>query len=159
MKKKILYHTIEKKIENKIYDLIDNGYEQAALGTIDKKSMPFVSKGIPSVIKNRIYLLLSDLSEHTTNLMENPVGSLYFAAKEQHKTRSNNARLTLQGTVTKVVLKKSTDEFKLLINNHSEIDKGSDMWAYFEDFNFYEFHERRKLYVEGFGKAYEKVLN
>ena len=28
-------------------------------------------------------------------------------------------------------------------------------WSNFDDFNFYKFEERRKLYVYGFGSAYE----
>ncbi len=32
------------------------------------------------------------------------------------------------------------------------------MWAVFTDFNFYIFTEKRKLFVEGFGKAYETTI-
>ena len=157
MKQKSLYKKIDPKIRQKINALLDNAYEQAALGTIDRNQWPLVTKVIPLVIKNNIFLLLSDLSEHTKNVMMNPVASLYFAGHEHHRSRSNNVRLTLQGTLTKLNLDKNGDEFKYFVEKHSIVDVGSEMWAYFDDFNFYEFHLKRQLYVEGFAKAYEKL--
>lgn len=158
MKEKSVYKKIKPRITLKIKALLDNGYEQAALGTIDRNQWPFVSKVIPLVIQNNIYLLLSDLSEHTKNVITNPSASLYFAAHEIHRSRSNNVRLTLQGTVTKLNLDKKGKEFKLFVKKHSTVDIGSDLWAYFDDFNFYEFHCTRQLYVEGFAKAYEELI-
>ena len=103
-------------------------------------------------------MLLSDLSEHTKNVIANPIASLYFAAKEHHQTRSNNARLTLQGTMTKLSLDKRGKEFEHFVEKHSKVDKGLDMWAYFDDFNYYEFQSKRQLYVEGFARAYEEII-
>ena len=159
MREKGLYKKIDPKIRQKISALLDNAYEQAALGTIDVNQWPLVTKVIPLIIRNNIYLLLSDLSEHTKNILANPIASLYFAASEHHRSRSNNVRLTLQGTVTKLNLDKKGENFKLLVEKHSIIDKGSDMWAYFDDFNFYEFHSKRQLYVEGFAKAYQQLID
>ena len=159
MRGKGLYKKIDLKIKQKISALLDNGYEQAALGTIDKNQWPLVTKVIPLIIKNNIYLLLSDLSEHTKNIVANPAASLYFAASENHRSRSNNVRLTLQGTVTKLSLDKKGKNFKVLVEKHATIDIGSEMWAYFDDFNFYEFHSKRQLYVEGFAKAYQQLID
>ena len=159
MSEKGLYKKIDPKIKQKISALLDNAYEQAALGTIDKNQWPLVTKVIPLIIKNNIYLLLSDLSEHTKNIVANPTISLYFAASENHRSRSNNVRLTLQGTATKLSLDKKGRSFKLLVEKQSTVDIGSDMWAYFDDFNFYEFHIKRQLYVEGFAKAYQELID
>ncbi|MDG2474242.1 MAG: hypothetical protein P8M50_03055 [Paracoccaceae bacterium] len=158
MNEKSPYNKIDPKIWFKINTLLDNGYEHAALGTVDKNHLPLVTKVIPLVINNKIYMLLSDLSEHTKNIIVNSVASLYFAARENHRTRSNNVRLSLQGSITKLSLDKNGKEFKLLVEKHSKVDIGSELWAYFDDFNFYEFHRKRQLYVEGFGKAYEEVV-
>ena len=97
-----LYKKIDAKISSKINILLESTYEQAALGTIDKNQLPLVTKVVPLVIQNKIYMLLSDLSEHTQNITDNPAASLYFASPENHKTRSNNIRLTLQGKITKL---------------------------------------------------------
>ena len=158
MIEKTLYKKIDPKTRLRMNALLNHSFEQVALGTIDEKQWPLVTKVIPLVIKNNVYMLLSDLSDHTKNVIVNPMASLYFAAKEHHQTRSNNARLTLQGTVTKLSLDKRSREFELFVENHSKFDKGLDMWAYFEDFNYYEFETKRRLYVEGFAKAYEEII-
>ena len=157
MKRKKLYKNIDCHIRQKIEKLINNGYEQSALGTIDKDNLPFVTKVIPIFFQNKVYILLSDLSEHTRNITANPVVSLYFAAQEEHKTKSNNARLTLQGRLTKLLLNKKEQEFNQILEKHAKIDVGSELWAHFDDFNFYEFYEKRRLYIEGFAKAYEEI--
>ena len=33
------------------------------------------------------------------------------------------------------------------------------MWGMFIDFNFYEFKPEKALFIEGFGKAYQKIYN
>ena len=157
MKKKSLYKQIDPPIRHKIEKLIDNGYEQSALGTIDKENFPFVTKVVPIFFQEKVYVLLSDLSEHTKNITVNPVISLYFAAQEDHKTKSNNARLTLQGHLRKLPLSKKEKDFKQILEKHAQVDLGSELWAHFDDFNFYEFHEKRRLYIEGFAKAYEEI--
>ena len=45
--------------------------------------------------KDNLYLLLSDLSEHTKNIKTNKNSSIYFSAKETHQQKLNNPRLTL----------------------------------------------------------------
>ena len=157
MKRKSLYKNIDSHIQLKIEKLIDNGYEQSALGTIDTENLPFVTKVVPVVFQKKLYILLSDLSEHTKNITRNPVISLYFAAQEDHKTKSNNARLTLQGHLRKLSFSKKEKDFNQILEKHAQVDLGYELWAHFDDFNFYEFHEKRRLYIEGFAKAYEEI--
>ena len=126
MKTKNVYKKIDSHIRQKIEKLIDDGYEQSALGTIDKDILPFVTKVIPIFYQKKIYVLLSDLSEHTKNITLNPVASLYFAAQEDHKTKSNNARLTLQGHLRKLSLSKKEKEFNQILEKHAQVDLGSD---------------------------------
>ena len=68
----------------------------------------------------------------------------------------NNPRLTLNGTVSKLNISKDDIKYQRLLESYNEIDKGSKMWGMFSDFNFYLFKPYRALYIEGFGKAYEK---
>ena len=156
--KRQLYHKINNEIEQEIISLIDNGYEQAALGTLGSGNVPFLSKALPFVFNKGLYLLLSDLSEHTKNVKLNPSVSLYFADIESHRSRSNNRRLTLQGKLVKLDLSKSSVDFLSLLDKYKLVDFGSEIWANFTDFNFYRFETSRELYVQGFGKAYERVL-
>ena len=151
-----MYQPLTEKIRKKIKNLQDNGYAQAAIGTISKNGCPLVTKVVPMMYKGSIYLLLSDLSEHSKNIIWNKNVSIYFAATETNKTRSNNTRLTLQGSIKKLELKKIDPLFIELTAHYQKIDTGSKMWAQFLDFNFYIFTEKRKLFVDGFAKAYEE---
>ena len=158
MEKKVsLTHKITDEIAIKIKEIINGNYQQAALGTIDDTGFPMVTKVIPMNYNDIVYLLISDLSEHTKNLNSNPNASLYFAQEEKHKIKSNNPRLTLQGLFKKLELKKDDPKFQMLLQNYNKIEPGSKMWGMFTDFNFYSFTEQKKIFVEGFGKAYLDV--
>ena len=158
MEKKVsLTHKITDEIAIKIKEIINGNYQQAALGTIDDTGFPMVTKVIPMNYNDIVYLLISDLSEHTKNLNLNPNASLYFAQEEKHKIKSNNPRLTLQGLFKKLELKKDDPKFQMLLQNYNKIEPGAKMWGMLTDFNFYAFTEQKKIFVEGFGKAYLDV--
>ena len=77
MRERSLYKKINPKIKQKISALLDNAYEQAALGTIDRNQWPLVTKVIPLIIRNNIYLLLSDLRVDYFHFLKNQV-QCYF---------------------------------------------------------------------------------
>ena len=152
-----MYKKINPEIEKKIQNILEGNYEISVLGTNGKDNFPFLSKIIPMYKNNKLYLLLSDLSEHTQNIVLNHNVSIYFSLKELNKTKSNNPRLTINGIIKKHVLKKKDKEFIDLLNTYQKIENGSKMWGMFTDFNFYSLIPKRALYIEGFGKAYQKV--
>lgn len=152
-----MYQKINPEIEKKIQNILEGGYEISVLGTNGKDNFPFLSKIIPMYKNNKLYLLISDLSEHTQNIVLNHNVSIYFSLKELNKTKSNNPRLTINGIIKKHVLKKKDKEFINLLNTYQKIENGSKMWGMFTDFNFYSLIPKRALYIEGFGKAYQKV--
>ena len=152
-----MYKKINPEIEKKIQNILEGNYEISVLGTNGKDNFPFLSKIIPMYKNNKLYLLLSDLSEHTQNIALNHNVSIYFSLKEFNKTKSNNPRLTINGIIKKHVLKKKDKEFIDLLNTYQKIENGSKMWGMFTDFNFYSLIPKRALYIEGFGKAYQKV--
>ena len=151
-----MYQKINPEIEKKIQNILEGGYEISVLGTNGKDNFPFLSKIIPMYKNNKLYLLISDLSEHTQNIALNHNVSIYFSLQELNKTKSNNPRLTINGIIKKHVLKKKDKEFIDLLNTYQKIEKGSKMWGMFTDFNFYSLIPKRALYIEGFGKAYQK---
>ena len=153
-----MYQPLTEKIRKKIKSIQEKDYVQSAIGTIDKNGCPLVTKVVPMSYHGSIYLLLSDLSEHTKNIEFNDNVSIYFAAKETNKTKSNNPRLTLQGNIKKLNLKKIDPFFIELSACYQKIEAGSQMWAQFLDFNFYKFSAKRKLFVDGFAKAYEEEV-
>lgn len=152
-----MYQKINPEIEKKIQNILEGNYEISVLGTNGKDNFPFLSKIIPMYKNNKLYLLISDLSEHTQNIVLNHNVSIYFSLKELNKTKSNNPRLTINGIIKKHVLKKKDKEFIDLLNTYQKIENGSKMWGMFTDFNFYSLIPKRALYIEGFGKAYQKV--
>ena len=152
-----MYQKINSEIEKKIQNILEGDYEISVLGTNGKDNFPFLSKIIPMYKNNKLYLLISDLSEHTQNIALNHNVSIYFSLKELNKTKSNNPRLTINGIIKKHVLKKENKEFVDLLNTYQKIENGSKMWGMFTDFNFYSLIPKRALYIEGFGKAYQKV--
>ena len=151
-----MYQKTNSEIEKKIQNILEGDYEISVLGTNGKDNFPFLSKIIPMYKNKRLYILISDLSEHTKNIIENQKVSFYFSLKELNKTKSNNPRLTINGIIQKHALKKESEEFSDLLNSYQKIESGSKMWGMFTDFNFYSIEPLRALYVEGFGKAYEK---
>ena len=151
-----MYQKINSEIEMKIQNILEGDYEISVLGTNGKDNFPFLSKIIPMYKNNKLYLLISDLSEHTQNIILNHNVSIYFSLKELNKTKSNNPRLTINGIIKKHVLKKKDKEFIDLLNTYQKIENGSKMWGMFSDFNFYSLEPQRALYIEGFGKAYQK---
>lgn len=151
-----MYQKTNSEIENKIQNILEGEYEISVLGTNGKDNFPFLSKIIPMYKNKRLYILISDLSEHTKNIFENHKVSIYFSLKELNKTKSNNPRLTINGIIQKHILKKESQEFSDLLKSYQKIESGSKMWGMFYDFNFYSIEPLRALYIEGFGKAYQK---
>ena len=151
-----MYQKINPEIEKKIQNILEGDYEISVLGTNGKDNFPFLSKIIPMYKSKKLYILISDLSEHTKNININQKVSLYFSLKELNKTKSNNPRLTINGIVKKNVFKKNDKEFIDLLSAYAKIESGSKMWGMFTDFNFYSLIPKRALYIEGFGKAYQK---
>ena len=66
-----MYQNINPKIEKKIQEIINGNYEFSLLGTIGKENFPSISKILPMMNNNVLYVLLSDLSEHTQNINNN----------------------------------------------------------------------------------------
>ena len=151
------YNLVTNVIKKEVNDILQGKYQQCVLGTIDQSGYPYLSKTLPLYYKKKLFLLLSDLSDHTENLKINKKVSIYFAQEEIHKEKLNNPRLTLLGTIEKIKLNKNDDLFRKLLKNYILIEKSAKMWGEFLDFNFYEFNIKDSLYVKGFGKAYKEV--
>ena len=151
------YNLVTNVIKKEVNDILQGKYQQCVLGTLDQNGYPYLSKTLPLYYEKKIYLLLSDLSDHTENIKINKKVSIYFAQEEIHKERLNNPRLTLLGSIMQLKLNKNDELFGKLLKNYILIEKSAKMWGEFLDFNFYEFNILNSLYVKGFGKAYKEV--
>ena len=152
-----MYQIIDNKTEERIEQIIEGDYFSTALGTIDNDDYPLVTKIIPMHFNKITYLLMSDLSEHTKNICTNNKVCIYFFLREEKKQKANNARLSITGKLEKLDYNKNSKEFVLLMKQYQNIEIGSKLWGNFTDFNFYSFQPLKLLYIEGFGKAYNKI--
>ena len=152
-----MYQIIDNKTEKRIEQIIKGDYLSTALGTIDNDDYPLVTKIIPMHFNKITYLLMSDLSEHTKNICTNNKVCIYFFLKEEKKQKANNARLSITGKLEKLDYNKNSKEFILLMKQYQSVEIGSKLWGNFTDFNFYSFQPLKLLYIEGFGKAYNKI--
>ena len=152
------YNLTNDVIKKEVDNILKGKYQQCVLGTLDQNGYPYLSKTLPLYYEKKIYLLLSDLSDHTENLKNNKKVSIYFALEETHKERLNNPRLTLLGLIEKLKLNKNDELFVKLLKKYALIEKSAKMWGKFLDFNFYEFKIQNSIYVKGFGKAFKKVI-
>ena len=130
------YNLTNDVIKKEVDDILKGKYQQCVLGTLDQNGYPYLSKTLPLYYEKKIYLLLSDLSDHTENLKINKKVSIYFAQEEIHKERLNNPRLTLLGLIKKLKLNKNDEFFRKLLKNYILIEKSAKMWGEFLDFNF-----------------------
>jgi len=152
-----MYQVIDNNTEERIEQIIEGDYLSTALGTIDNDDYPLVTKIIPMHFNKITYLLMSDLSEHTKNICTNNKVCIYFFLREEKKQKANNARLSITGKLEKLDYNKNSKEFVLLMKQYDNIEIGSKLWGNFTDFNFYSFQPLKLLYIEGFGKAYNKI--
>ena len=152
-----MYQIIDNKTEERIEQIIEGDYLSTALGTIDNDHYPLVTKIIPMHFNKITYLLMSDLSEHTKNICTNNKVCIYFFLREEKKQKANNVRLSITGKLKKLDYNKNSKEFILLMKQYENIEIGSKLWGNFTDFNFYSFQPLKLLYIEGFGKAYNKI--
>jgi putative heme iron utilization protein len=151
-----MYHEIDNETQERITNLV-RSFQQASLATFGER-FPLVTKVMPAFVDGEIYLLLSDLSEHTRNIKEHSKRvSIYFAAEETHATRLNNPRYTVMGKLYPVPYnnEKNGEQYQRMLKEFDKMDKGASMYGMFGDFNIYRFEQMDHLYVEGFGKAYK----
>ena len=109
------YNLTNDVIKKEVDNILKGKYQQCVLGTLDQNGYPYLSKTLPLYYEKKIYLLLSDLSDHTENLKINKKVSIYFAQEEIHKEKLNNPRLTLLGLIKKLKLNKNDDFFRKLL--------------------------------------------
>lgn len=149
----IMYHEITEEIESEIAGILE-GYDHAVLGTLDANGFPNVTKVCPAYLAGDIYILMSDLSQHTRNIKDvSDKCSLYFAPEETHTNSMNNPRVTMTGTLKKYDVE--FNDYVVLLDEFDKRTPGANMYGQFDDFAIYKFVVEDRLYVEGFGKAYK----
>lgn len=122
----------------------------AILGTILHNELhegwPYSSLVQVASENGELFLLVSELSDHTKNIQKDQNISLLFDGTSEHN-RMNSERITIVGFVTKVDKEPQHD---LFTTSHPK----SKLFYDFEDFSVYKVTIQRGRYVGGFGKAF-----
>lgn len=122
----------------------------AILGTILHtelhKGWPYNSLVQIASKNGKLFLLVSELSDHTKNIQNNKNISLLFDGTSKHN-RMNSERITIVGFVTKIDKEPLRELF-------TETHPKSKLFYNFEDFSVYEVTIQRGRYIGGFGKAF-----
>jgi heme iron utilization protein len=125
--------------------------ERAYLGSLAERGgefFPFVSLVVPALDdRNHPILLLSDLSDHASNLKANAKASLLFDGSLDRKEPLTGPRLTLLGRV-------EPNAEPEIARRYLAQRPAAELYAGFGDFRFYHFAPEEALYVAGFGKIH-----
>ena len=134
-------------------------YKTVSLATVDAEGHPLVSYTPAAVDEARnFYLFVSELSEHTQNLLRSGQASLMLIEDESQSTQlfARN-RLTLNGEVVEVA--RDAAEWEQASAVYRErFGKFFDQLASLRDFHMFCFQPKSARLVVGFGAAFEVGL-
>lgn len=125
------------------------------LATINPQQLPEVSYAPFIWQHNSCYVFLSDLAQHTHNLMQNPAISLMMIEDEsQSRNQFARRRLVLQGRAQKI--ERSNQLFKPVIAEfHRRFGDVMDLIEPLQDFNLFQIKPESGRFIKGFGQAFE----
>ena len=125
------------------------------LATASIEGLPDISYA-PFVRDKRgvFYIYVSELADHTKNLIQNPLASVLFI---QPETKANNIfareRMTLQCKVTEI--DKNTEIYRQqLASLKKKFGAVVELISSLSDFHMMALQPQSGVYVAGFGKAY-----
>ena len=150
--------TQENKSLEEIYDEFNqfvDGFKSVVLATINKTNEPESSYAPVMKHDGKFYVYISELSNHTFNLLENPQASLLFIEPEgEAKHLFARKRATLKTRARHI--KRSENEWESILGLFGEkFGKIIGMLKPMEDFHLFELTSGSAGYVSGFAQAYK----
>lgn len=132
-----------------------NEIKSVMLASIDNNSNPLVSYA-PFVLDEElnIYICLSDMVKHTSNLRENLKANLMFI-EDELKSENIFARKRLSFDVKVDTIDKQTEKFHDIISLYEKRFKASALICKLPDFVMFKFTPIKGKFIKGFGEAYE----
>ena len=132
-----------------------NQFKSLILATVSENQQPDSSTA-PFLRDNNgdIYVYLSELAQHTRNLLVNPSASLMVLADEaSSKNLFARKRLTMQVSATEIPRNSPQYEF-IMDAMQSHLGNTLDVLRALPDFHLFQFQIDHANYVQGFAKAY-----
>jgi len=134
-------------------------YKTVSLATCDTDGVPQVSYTPVAIdAEHNIYIFVSELSEHTSNLFKRPRASLMLIEDESRtKQLFARNRLTLEGRVAPIARDhqewaKAADVYR------ARFGKFFDQLAQLRDFHMFVVKPEKARIVIGFGAAFEIAI-
>ena len=145
--------------ENKILERVDDllaSIQSLQLATLDDKQHPWVSY-TPFVAENRgcFYIFISELAQHTRNLLQSPqVSWMLIADESTSKQIYARERLVYQGTGVVIGQEDAVygRQLDALRERHGTL---VSMLRQLPDFYLFRLDAHQIHYVQGFGKAFD----
>lgn len=123
-------------------------------GNPDASYAPYVADESGSV-----FILVSELAQHTKNIFANPVVSLMWI-EDENNTRNPFARKRLILNAQPHRISRTNREWKSVIENLTEqFGKTIELLTSLPDFHLIRFDIKNGNYVRGFGQAFEVTGN
>ncbi len=138
-------------------DFSDN-FKTLQMATVSENGVPNVSYSPYVKHDGCFYIYVSELSEHTKNLMSNPVVSIFFIQNEEEaKHLFARRRLTYNCDVKEV--SREDGLFNQVISKYAELfnEKFINMLKELEDFHLYQLQPNSGIFVNGFGQAFDTI--
>ena len=132
-----------------------DSFHSVQLATVDEHGRPEASYA-PCIRDSRyIYVFVSELSRHTTNLIHNPQASLLFIEPEDG-ARQAFARRRLSYFAHAEEVARGSEAFARQIDNfRQQFGSIIDVLRGLKDFHLLKLVPQSGSYVAGFGKAFE----
>lgn len=130
-------------------------FRTLVLATLSESQLPDCSTA-PFVLEKdgSIYIYLSELAQHTKNLLANPAASLMMIADESASSNLfARQRLTLQAKAVEI-MPDSPEYEQILDKMESELGNTIQVLRTLPDFHLFKFLVQHANYVQGFAKAY-----
>ena len=131
------------------------------LATIDTEGHPFSSYAPFAIGDNCLYVLLSEVARHATNLQHNPKASALII-EDESEADNIFARIRVNLLLDATVLAFESNDWQLgidtLVKRQGEMIKNLSQLS---DFRLFKLTPKSGRYVKGFGKAFafENSLN
>lgn len=135
-----------------------SGFQSLVLGTVSADGEPEASYA-PFVHRARegLYVYVSELSRHTSNLKSNGRASALLIASE-HESSQMFARTRLTFRCGAKEVERETESWKGVLDNFEDrFGEVMDMIRPLEDFHLFVLEPETGVYVRGFAQAYRFV--
>ena len=134
---------------------LQQSFSTILLSSVNQQGQPLVSYAPYIEFSGSFYIFVSTLSEHTNNMLANPVASAMFI-EDEHSAKNLYARkrAVLQVNVHQIDLDSKIAQ-PVFEQMRQELGNTIELLRSLADFKLLELRPQQGRFVVGFGKAYD----